>query len=112
MAGGRGAGRGAGALGGPGGPVARAVLVAAVAAMSARFWIMPRRLRLADLKAGDAIMVKTLTASKATVPEPGTAVMLIAGVEPIFNRRPEISTRDISVRLEPRWRRRRGEGAN
>jgi hypothetical protein len=46
---------------------------------------------LADLKAGDAIMVKT-TAGKGS--GPGTAVMLIAGVEPILTAAPN-STRDI-----------------
>jgi hypothetical protein len=46
---------------------------------------------LADLKAGDAIMVKT-TAGKGS--GPGTAVMLIAGVEPILTAAPN-ATRDI-----------------
>jgi hypothetical protein len=80
-AGGRGAGRGAGP-GGPGGgrggdPGQMLEHAPAIA--------------LTDLKPGDAIMVKT-TAGRGT--GPGTAVMLIAGVEPILTAAPN-STRDI-----------------
>ena len=78
-------------LAGPAGPVDRAVLVAAAAATSARFWTMRPAITLADLKAGDAIMVKTTAGSGSG---PGTAVMLIAGVEPILTAAPN-STRDI-----------------
>jgi hypothetical protein len=80
-AGGRGAGRGAGP-GGPGGGRGgdpSHVLEQAPA------------ITLADLKPGDAIMVKTTAGTGAG---PGTAVMLIAGVEPILTAAPN-STRDI-----------------
>jgi len=80
-----GAGRGAGRGAGPGGPGGgrggdpSQVLEHAPA------------ITLADLKAGDAIMVKTTAGNGSG---PGTAVMLIAGVEPILTAAPN-STRDI-----------------
>jgi hypothetical protein len=82
---GRGAGRGAGPGGPGGGPGggrggdASQMLEHAPA------------ITLADLKAGDAIMVKTTAGSGSG---PGTAVMLVAGVEPILTAAPN-ATRDI-----------------
>jgi hypothetical protein len=80
--GGRGAGRGPGGPGGPGGGRGgdpSQILEHAPA------------ITLADLKPGDAIMVKTTAGAGSG---PGTAVMLIAGVEPILTAAPN-STRDI-----------------
>jgi hypothetical protein len=75
---GRGAGRGAGPGPGRGGDPSQMLDHAPA-------------ITLADLKAGDAVMVKT-TAGKGS--GPGTAVMLIAGVEPILTAAPN-ATRDI-----------------
>jgi hypothetical protein len=80
-AGGRGAGRGAGP-GGPGG---------GRGGDPSQMLEHAPAITLADLKPGDAIMVKT-TAGGAS--GPGTAVMLIAGVEPILTAAPN-STRDV-----------------
>jgi len=86
--GGRGQGRGGDGrgFGGPGGPGGRGgggdigqILSTAPA------------ITLADLKPGDAIMVKTTAGSNAGAP---TAVTLLAGVEPILTAAPN-STRDI-----------------
>ncbi len=82
--GGRGAGRGRGA-GAPGGPGAgRGGDVGQMLEHAPAITV-------ADLKPGDAIMVKTTAGSGSG---PGTAVMLIAGVEPILTAAPN-STRDI-----------------
>ena len=72
-------------------PAGQAVRVAAAAATSARLLDHAPAITLTDLKAGDAIMVKTTAGSGSG---PGTAVMLIAGVEPILTAAPN-STRDI-----------------
>ena len=83
--GGRGAGRGGPGRGGPGGPGGgrggdiSQILTTAPA------------ISLADLKPGDAIMVKTTMGSGSG---PATAVTLIAGVEPILTAAPN-ATRDI-----------------
>ena len=83
--GGRGFGRGRGGPGGPGGPGAgRGGDVGQILDHAPA-------ITLADLKPGDAIMVKTTAGSGSG---PGTAVMLIAGVEPILTAAPN-STRDI-----------------
>jgi hypothetical protein len=95
--GGRGQGRGAGGLGdaalrhggdspgGPGGPGGRG------GRDVGQMLNQAPSITLADLKAGDAIMVKTTTGSGSG---PATAVTLIAGVEPILTAAPN-STRDI-----------------
>ena len=84
-AGGRGAGRGRGGPGGSGGPGAgRGGDVGQLLEHAPA-------ITLADLKPGDAIMVKTTAGSGSG---PGTAVMLIAGVEPILTAAPN-ATRDI-----------------
>ncbi len=87
--GGRGFGRGGpgGAGGGPGGPGGRGGRGGDIGQILDR----APAITLADLKAGDAIMVKTTAGAGAG---PGTAVMLIAGVEPILTAAPN-STRDI-----------------
>jgi hypothetical protein len=82
--GGRGAGRGPGP-GGPGGPGG------GHGGDVSQMLDHAPAITLADLKPGDAIMVKTTTGSGS---RPGTAVMLIAGVEPILTAAPN-STRDI-----------------
>lgn len=83
--GGRGMGRGRGGPGGPGGPGAgRGGDVGQILEHAPA-------ITLADLKPGDAIMVKTTAGGGSG---PGTAVMLIAGVEPILTAAPN-STRDI-----------------
>jgi hypothetical protein len=92
-AGGRGAGRGGGfggpgGLGGPGGPGGPG---GGRGGDVGQMLDRAPAITLADLKAGDAIMVKTTAGSGAG---PGTAVMLIAGVEPILTAAPN-STRDI-----------------
>jgi hypothetical protein len=79
---GRGAGRGAGPGGGPGG---------GRGGDPSQMLEHAPAITLADLKPGDAIMVKT-TAGKGS--GAGTAVMLIAGVEPILTAAPN-ATRDI-----------------
>lgn len=76
---GRGQGRGFGGPGGRGGGDLGQILTNAPA------------ITLADLKPGDAIMVKTTTGGAAG---PATAVTLLAGVEPILTAAPN-STRDI-----------------
>jgi hypothetical protein len=84
-AGGRGAGRGFGGPGGPGGPGGgRGGDIGQILDHAPA-------ITLTDLKAGDAVMVKTTAGSGSG---PGTAVMLIAGVEPILTAAPN-STRDI-----------------
>jgi len=83
--GGRGAGRGAGPGGaGPGPGAGRG-------GDPSQMLDHAPAITLADLKAGDAIMVKTTMGNGSG---PGTAVMLIAGVEPILTAAPN-STRDI-----------------
>lgn len=85
--GGRGAGRGQGrgfGPGGPGGPGGRGGDIGQILSTAPS-------ITLADLKPGDAIMVKT-TAGGAN--GPATAVTLLAGVEPILTAAPN-STRDI-----------------
>ncbi len=89
--GGRGAGRGqgrgfgAGGPGGPGGPGGgRGGDLGQILATAPT-------ISLADLKPGDAIMVKTTAGGTAG---PATAVTLLAGVEPILTAAPN-STRDI-----------------
>jgi hypothetical protein len=86
-AGGRGVGRGAGP-GGPGGPGG---FGGGRGGDVGQILDRAPAITLADLKAGDAIMVKTTAGSGSG---PGTAVMLIAGVEPILTAAPN-STRDI-----------------
>ena len=84
-AGGRGAGRGPGrGFGGPGGPGGRGGDIGQILATAPA-------ITLADLKPGDAIMVKTTTGGSSG---PATAVTLLAGVEPILTAAPN-STRDI-----------------
>ncbi len=89
--GGRGAGRGQGGQGrgpgGPGGPGGRGGRGGDIS----QILTMAPAITLADLKPGDAIMVKTTTGSGSG---PSTAVTLIAGVEPILTAAPN-STRDI-----------------
>lgn len=84
--GGRGAGRGEGrgGAGGPGGPAGRGGDISQMLSAAPA-------ITLADLKPGDAIMVKTTAGGAAG---PATAVTLLAGVEPILTAAPN-STRDI-----------------
>jgi hypothetical protein len=90
-AGGRGAGRGGGGFGGPGGPGGPGGQGGGRGGDIAQILDHAPAITLNDLKAGDAIMVKTTAGSGSG---PGTAVMLIAGVEPILTAAPN-STRDI-----------------
>ena len=89
-AGGRGMGRGTG-QGGPGGPGGPGGFGGGRGGDVGQILDRAPAITLADLKAGDAIMVKTTAGSGSG---PGTAVMLLAGVEPILTAAPN-STRDI-----------------